>query len=107
MVESLESRLRKVQEDFLRGVPQRIAEFLKLWDDPHPWQERLKLAHHLAHRLAGGSGTLGQPDLSAAAKSLELDLQALIEAGAEPGEDTLAQFRERIARLIESTQDLP
>lgn len=107
MVESLESRLRRVQEDFLRGVPERIADFLKHWDDPHPWQERLKLAHHLAHRLAGGSGTLGQPDLSVAAKSLELDLQALIEAGVEPGEDTLAQFRGRIAGLIGSTQELP
>lgn len=104
VAESLESRLLRVQEDFVRGLPARIAEFLQVWDCDLPVPERLRRAHHHAHRLSGGAGTLGQPGLSAASKVLELEIQGLLDAGREPDGATLARFRQRTEALLTTLQ---
>lgn len=105
MVESLETRLRLVREDFVRGVPARISELLAVWDGDLAVAERMKRAHHLAHRLAGGAGTLGQPGLGEASKALELELQVLIDSGLEPDDEALARFRQRTAELADTIQE--
>ena len=105
MAESLEDRLRQVREDFVRGVPARIAELLAIWDGDQAVTERLKRAHHLAHRLAGGAGTLGQPGLGSASKALELELQDLLESGREPNREDFARFRQQTVALADTLQE--
>ena len=105
MAESLESRLRQVREDFVSGLPARIAELLAVWDGDLVVADQMKRAHHLAHRLAGGAGTLGQPGLGTASKALELELQALVESGQEPDGEALARFRQLSADLADTIQE--
>ncbi len=105
--ESLEARLRHVQEEFLRSLPGRIGELERAWDGDQPLLERLKLAHQLAHRLSGGAGTLGQAAVSAAAKTLELDLRGWIEAGRLPDAPAIARFRQRSRDLLAAIQPPP
>lgn len=107
MADHLEARLRRVQEDFLRALPARIEEFAAVWDSGENQEVRLKRAHLLAHRLAGGAGTLGQPGLSQASKVLELEIQALLEAGLELEPATLAGLQQRTRDLVARIQDLP
>lgn len=102
-VDDLEGRLRKVQENFIAALPERIAEVADLWGGPAA--ERLARVHRGLHRLAGSAGTLGQPDLGAATKALELEVQALMEAGAEPGPEAVAELVRRtraLAALVQS-----
>ena len=105
MAESLEGRLQQVRKDFVRGVPARIAELLAVWDGDLAVGEKVKRAHHLAHRLAGGAGTLGQPGLSTASKALELELQELLECGREPDGDSISRFRQRTVALADTLQE--
>lgn len=98
-IDDLEGRLRKVQENFIAALPERIAEVAGLWDSPGP--DLLPRVHKALHRLAGGAGTLGQPDLGAGTKALELEVQALIESGAEPGPEDLAELARRTRALAD------
>ncbi len=107
MADRLEERLRRVQEDFIHALPARIEEFAAVWTGGDSQPARLKQAHHLAHRLAGGAGTLGQPELSLASKALELEIQALIEAGGDLDDATLARLQQRTRDLRASIRELP
>jgi len=99
VADHLEARLRRIQEDYVQALPARIAELVGAWDDGQPAEARLAQARQLAHRLAGGAGTLGQPALGAASKALELDLQAWLESGRAVDAEALADFRRRSADL--------
>ena len=107
MADHLEERLRRVQEDFIRALPGRIDDLAAVWESADSPAARLRRAHVLAHRLAGGAGTLGQPELSQASKVLELEIQALLEAGRDPDEATLARLLQSSRDLVASIRALP
>ncbi len=107
MADHLEERLRRIQEDFIRALPARIDEFASVWDSAEAPAALLKRAHVLAHRLAGGAGTLGQAELGQASKALELDIQALLEGAGDLDADLRSRFRDRTRGLLSCIQGLP
>ncbi|MDZ5647674.1 diguanylate cyclase [Nitrospirillum sp. BR 11828] len=83
MPEDLLARLQKIRQDFMAGLPDRLAlihQAAQTWVETGDAVARADLARH-SHSLAGSGATFGLPDLSVAARALE---RLLNEPGAIP-----------------------
>ncbi|MFC4350344.1 Hpt domain-containing protein [Fodinicurvata halophila] len=77
------ARLRELQRGFLERTDGEIAELESLYaGETLDRAEALASIERIAHRIAGGGGTFGFPELSTAAEALE---QAAGRAQSEGG----------------------
>jgi len=89
----IEEQLRLLRRDYIERVGGKIHQIDEVWNNLQQatshqtatGNELLKTLHRLAHTLAGSGATFGFATLSAAARSLESYLRAIIEEAALPG----------------------
>jgi diguanylate cyclase (GGDEF)-like protein len=78
-------RLQALREDYVTGLPDRIAEIEQDWkavtERAAPGAK--EGLHRKLHGMAGSAGTFGLADLSRQARSLELHIQKLAAGAAE------------------------
>jgi diguanylate cyclase (GGDEF)-like protein len=101
--DTLRERLAALRQAYAEQLPkkvQTIAEACQgLIDGPWDWHA-LQTAHRMAHNLAGFGATFGFPTLGGAARTLEVYLQSLGEAGVVPG----AEQRRQIGDFVHGLQ---
>jgi HPt (histidine-containing phosphotransfer) domain-containing protein len=86
----LQQALEQFRAQFAASLPERLAEARERLascraapgDD-----ERLRALHRVLHRLAGSAGTFGMPDLGAASRAIEEELEVLLEQPARTRAD--------------------
>lgn len=83
-------RLRQLQDGFLERTGSEIAELEELCSSEGTDQlEALSGIERIAHRISGGGGTFGFPELSAAAEVLEQAAEQAQNHGDKAPEDML------------------
>ena len=86
--------------DYVRALPSKLAEVQRLWDAVSKGPAapgELEGLVRAVHNLAGSGAVFGFEEFGAAAKSLELLLQALAESPERP--QGIATVEDAIARL--------
>lgn len=98
----LAARLAVLQQDYVAQLPQKLAAIEELWAAvaggdwvPEPVHE----LHRLVHNLTGSGKTFGVSDISDAARELEQQLKAAVDAGVEPGGEARARMQRSLASL--------
>ncbi|MGC8763613.1 MAG: response regulator [Acidobacteriota bacterium] len=90
--EGFAAKMEALKRGFADGIPGRLAEISRLWEEALREGADPAVRSHLhrqVHSLAGAAGTFGFPALSAAARSLEYLLGDWAESGEPPGPELL------------------
>ena len=90
--------LAALQVEFATALPSSVDSLQQLWNEWRvtPGQETGRDLLRRAHSLSGSGGTYGLPEISRAARDLELCLQPLIVRGTVPNDDEIG----RVDRLV-------
>jgi HPt (histidine-containing phosphotransfer) domain-containing protein len=86
----LQQALDLFRAEFAQQLPQRLAqarEALHASRQAPAADEPLRELHGVLHRLAGSAGTFGMPELGAACRALELQLDELMMQPGRTGTD--------------------
>ena len=78
----LQQALDLFRAQFAEQLPARLAEAgerLAEWREEPGSDERLRGLLRVLHRLAGSAGTFGMPEFGSACRTIELQLDALLE----------------------------
>ena len=83
MATSLEEKLAALSRDYLRNLSGRLDDLNEHWQCliQARRQDALRDAMIVAHSIAGSAQTFGFPDVSVAARELELAFRAIDEQG--------------------------
>ncbi|WP_369601536.1 Hpt domain-containing protein [Hahella sp. SMD15-11] len=83
MATSLEEKLAALSRDYLRNLSGRLDDLNEHWQclTQARRQDALRDAMIVAHSIAGSAQTFGFPDVSVAARELELAFRAIEEQG--------------------------
>lgn len=85
---AMNERLRQLQHGFLERTEMEISELEDLCaGQMEDRGERLAGIERIAHRIVGGGGTFGFPELSTAAEALERAAEQAQNEASEKGED--------------------
>lgn len=89
--------IRLLSADYLARLPAKLDEIEAAWQSlrdtpPAGWDlEALRDLHRAVHGVTGSGRIFGLPEVSAAARTLEAELQALIDAQAGERADGCAR----------------
>lgn len=104
----LQAKLAQMRQSFVASLSGLLESIDRSWGgllgetlDP----ERVQEAHRLAHQLAGSGGTFGLPELSRAARPLELGLREVLDRAQPPDAPALERLEELRRRLREVVED--
>ncbi|MFO8142829.1 MAG: diguanylate cyclase [Marinobacter sp.] len=113
---SLHERLQVLRDRFVeraQGDIRTLCNFADLSDRHQLVKHDLVTCYQLLHRMAGSAGTFGLPELGAAARVIEKQIQPLAEAPEDSVDDQLdavsvpASLAEAIRKLTDLIQNPP
>jgi len=117
-VDQLQERLRLLQERFFeraRGDVETLSGFARLIDQQLLPKVELEKCYQLLHRMAGSAGTFGLPELGQAARAIEKQMRAHLEAATDSGASVddlvsvsvdVADELRKLATLLEKTPEM-
>lgn len=98
----LSSRLRLLQEEYARRLPEKLDQMEELWNKLLyvDWRDDLfALLQRMVHNLAGSGQSFGFPELSERAAELDKYLQPFIQHGKPPSDDMRQEVSTALAQL--------
>lgn len=104
-----QAQLAALRRNFVDQLPQRLADMqagLQRWLGDRS-AENLAIFHRVAHNLTGAGATYGFPQLSDVARTLEMEIKALQQAGAPVDEPLLQRYVAAVADAIAVVQQQP
>ncbi len=100
----LQTKLAQVRQSFVASLSGLLDAIDRSWGGLLGETldgERVQEAHRLVHQLAGSGGTFGLPELSRAARRLELGLREVLDRAQPPDAPALERLEELRQRLRE------
>lgn len=102
--EDLAEQLRRLRESYASALPAKLALVEQAFRS-HQDKDALRTLRHLAHGLAGSGATFGYPELSEAARRLEIMVDAALEAARRLSEAEIAATTELLESLYRSARE--
>ncbi|WP_137895710.1 diguanylate cyclase [Ramlibacter sp. 2FC] len=102
--EALAEQLRQLRESYASALPAKLALVEQAFRS-HQDKDALRTLRHLAHGLAGSGTTFGYPELSEAARRLEITVNAALEAARRLSEAEIAATTELLETLCRAAQE--
>jgi len=103
---ALDEVLRSLRGDYLKELPERIAEMKDFVERAKSAEEKqlewLTEAHFIAHRLAGTAGSYGFSELSQTSAEMDLYLKKLLKSDVESGAVANRVNWQLLDRLVEA-----
>jgi DNA-binding response OmpR family regulator/EAL domain-containing protein (putative c-di-GMP-specific phosphodiesterase class I) len=99
----IEERIRNIRVRFVAAIPQFIIDSGERWKRLRhtAWDARLAAdLQNFVHKLAGSGATFGFPDVSRAARTLDVALGAALEAGGNPAAETMLTLERQVNDLL-------
>ncbi|HHT00811.1 MAG TPA: diguanylate cyclase [Thiomicrospira sp.] len=104
--QAFQEKLQQMQDNFIKGLPQRLTEIKATWQQVEAGdeQESLQLLHRQVHTITGSAGTFSLLNLSTHARALEVVIKSLLESPNAINEEEKIQVR-GLLKTIESEID--
>lgn len=101
--DAVKGRLVELRKGYARELPEKVRLVEESWQAllKGRWNEKdLEELERMVHNLSGSGRTFGFPEVSTAARELEICLKAVMKSGARPADEKLAAM----AGLLESVR---
>jgi len=102
--EDLAEQLRRLRESYASALPAKLALVEQAFRS-HQDKDALRTLRHLAHGLAGSGTTFGYPELSEAARRLEITVEAALEAARRLSEAEISATTELLETLYRAARE--
>jgi len=107
MDKAVQEKIFAVQKNFAEQLPRKIHKVEETWKllEQGSWEKDLfQLFYRMIHTIAGSGGTLGLPEVGAAAKELDILLKPLMDSDEQATIEQKALINSRLLQLIETTR---